>query len=54
MSHRIVIGLFSLLLVCGLSTTAFAQGKPHVKHPLKVKVKKVLKKLRHHHHHRGR
>ena len=47
MSRKIVVLFFSLLLVCGLSQAAFAQGKPHVKKPVKKKVKKP-----HHHLHR--
>ena len=52
MSHRVFVGLASLLLVFGLNTAVFAQVKPHhhVKHP--VKVKKVKK--HNHRHHRGR
>jgi hypothetical protein len=51
MSHRILVSFFSLLLVCGMSSPAWAgTGKPHVKHH----VKKIKKDKKHHHHHRGR
>ena len=40
MSRKIVVVFFSLLLVLGLATSAQAQGKPHVKKPVKKKVKK--------------
>jgi hypothetical protein len=51
MSHRIIVGLFSLLLTCGFTSSAYAStGKPHKHphHPVK-KIKKVKKP--HHHHH---
>jgi hypothetical protein len=52
MSHRIVVAFFALLLVLGVSSSAFAQsGKPHVKKPLK---KLKDKKHHHNHHHRPR
>ena len=45
---RIVVAIFSILLVCSFAGTACAQGKPDKKHHVK-KVKKVKKP--HHRHH---
>ena len=50
MSHRIIVAVFSLLLVCGFTSSAYTGSpKPHRHHHVK-KVKKVKKP--HHHHHR--
>lgn len=37
MSHKILVAFFSLLLVLGTQTSAFAAGKPHHRHVKKVK-----------------
>jgi hypothetical protein len=48
MSHRLFVALAALLVVFGLSSSALASGKPHVKHHVK-KLKKEKKQHPHHH-----
>jgi len=48
MSHKVIVSFFALLLVLGLTSSAYAgTGKPHKGHHVK-KTKKVKKP-----HHRG-